>query len=123
MKSFDPKYLNTTSENPDARCRWQDIVTRQGKFFFYKRPGQRVLMNAMGHLLVRPAFTELSLRQKSSTASMADHMLLRYRNSFASVCLAQLENKGFEDGVQVRFRALQYVCSVELCFISTSGGR
>ena len=78
-------------------------MTREGKFIFlYKRPGQRVLINSFGNMLVRPLYAELALKQRMSAGSVADHLLLRYRNSFASICLAQLEDKGFEDGVRVR---------------------
>ena len=35
-------------------------------------------------------------------SSMRDHLLARYRNAFAAIVLAQLRNKGFKDGMQVR---------------------
>ena len=44
----------------------QDVVTREGKMLFlYKRPGQRVILNAAGHMMVRPTHMEASV-QKST---------------------------------------------------------
>lgn len=44
----------------------QDVVTREGKLLFlYKRPGQRVIVNAAGHVMVRPTHMEASV-QKST---------------------------------------------------------
>ena len=44
----------------------QDVVTREGKMIFmYKRPGQRVIVNAAGHMMVRPTHMEASV-QKST---------------------------------------------------------
>lgn len=38
----------------------QDLIARQAKFLtWYKRPGQRVLINPQGDLLVRPSFVEV----------------------------------------------------------------
>lgn len=45
---------------PDA----QDFVTRGGKFLFlYKRPGNRVILNAGGHMMVSPSALEASVQQ------------------------------------------------------------
>lgn len=42
----------------------QDAVARNAKFWvLYKRPGQRVLINVRGDMLVRPSFAELSIQQ------------------------------------------------------------
>lgn len=44
----------------------QDVVTREGKLvFMYKRPGQRVIINAAGHMMVHPTHIEASV-QKST---------------------------------------------------------
>lgn len=42
----------------------QDFVTRGGKFLFlYKRPGNRVILNAGGHMMVSPSALEASVQQ------------------------------------------------------------
>ena len=42
----------------------QDVVTRGGKFFFlYKRPGNRVIVNDGGHMMVSPSSIEASVQQ------------------------------------------------------------
>ena len=60
--------------------RWaQDAVARSAKFWvFYKRAGQRVLINDRGDMLVRPTFTELSIQQLplgSSVFHVSTHLL------------------------------------------------
>ena len=41
----------------------QDIVPRSGKMIFFKRGGQRVMINVLGDMLVRPPIIEASMRQ------------------------------------------------------------
>ncbi len=42
----------------------QDVVTRGGKFLFlYKRPGNRVIVNGLGHMMVSPSSLEASVQQ------------------------------------------------------------
>ena len=42
----------------------QDVVTRGGKMvFLYSRPGQRVLINSRGDMIVRPSWVEASLQR------------------------------------------------------------
>ena len=51
----------------------QDAVARRFKLcFLYKRPGQRVLINRKGDMLVRPTFIELTLNQTPFNASVHD---------------------------------------------------
>lgn len=40
--------------------------------FLYKRPGQRVIINRRGDMLVRPTFIELTLSQTPLTTSVSD---------------------------------------------------
>lgn len=41
----------------------QDVVTRAGKFLWlYKRPGQRVIIDQLGDLVVKPNRLEFNLR-------------------------------------------------------------
>ena len=51
---------------------------------------------------VRPDFAEAALMRAYRSSSVRDHLLARYRNAFAAIVLAQLQNKGFKDGMQVR---------------------
>ena len=45
-------------------CCKQDVVTRGGKMvFLYSRPGQRVLVNSRGDMIVRPSWVEASLQR------------------------------------------------------------
>ena len=42
----------------------QDLVARRGKMvIFFKRPGQRVIINSRGDLIVRPTFAEASVQR------------------------------------------------------------
>lgn len=51
----------------------QDAVARRFKMcFMYKRPGQRVIINKRGDMLVRPTFIELTLNQTPLTTSVHD---------------------------------------------------
>lgn len=50
----------------------QDAVARNAKFWLlYKRPGQRVLINDRGDMLVRPSYTELSMQQSPFLTSLS----------------------------------------------------
>ena len=43
-----------------STCRLQDAVVHRGKFIaLYKRPGQRVIINAAGDVIVRPVSSEV----------------------------------------------------------------
>ena len=45
----------------------QDVVTREGKLLFlYKRPGQRVIIDAKGRLIVRPTHLEASVQRDTA---------------------------------------------------------
>lgn len=45
----------------------QDVVTREGKLLFlYKRPGQRVIVDAKGRLIVRPSHLEASVQRDTA---------------------------------------------------------
>ncbi|DBA98954.1 TPA: hypothetical protein ACH3X1_014695 [Trebouxia sp. C0004] len=71
----------------------QDVVTRGGKMvFLYSRPGQRVLVNSRGDMIVRPSWVEASL-QRLPGGSVNHHLLTQYYNSMCAVILQQFENK------------------------------
>ena len=77
-----------------AHAHAQDLVARQAKFLtWYKRPGQRVLINPQGDLLVRPSFVEVSIHNRPLSSSVSQHMLLSYRQSFAAIVKAQLDRR------------------------------
>ncbi|CAL8470482.1 g10024 [Coccomyxa elongata] len=72
----------------------QDAVARNAKFWvLYKRPGQRVLINVRGDMLVRPSFAELSIQQTPVGSSVYHHYLLSYRDALAAICRAQMNRK------------------------------
>ncbi|KAK9907744.1 hypothetical protein WJX75_009081 [Coccomyxa subellipsoidea] len=72
----------------------QDAVARNAKFWvLYKRPGQRVLINVRGDMLVRPSFAELSIQQTPVGSSVFHHYLLAYRDALAAICRAQMNRK------------------------------
>ncbi|KAK9804297.1 hypothetical protein WJX72_005360 [[Myrmecia] bisecta] len=77
----------------------QDAVARGAKFLMmYKRPGQRVIINEIGDMLVRPTFLEASMHQVPGGSSVAHHLLSNYQKSFLAVLLAQFGNKRFRGG-------------------------
>jgi len=48
------------------------VVTREGKMLFlYKRPGQRVILNAAGHMMVRPTHMEASVQKSVGGTSFS----------------------------------------------------
>lgn len=52
-------------------CALQDVVTREGKLLFlYKRPGQRVIVDASGRLIVRPSHIEAHVQRDTAGASL-----------------------------------------------------
>lgn len=51
---------------------------------------------------VRPSFVEASLRMTPGRARPRDHLLLSYKNALIAVLQAQFDDRGFQDGMQVR---------------------
>ncbi|KAA6424283.1 MAG: hypothetical protein FRX49_05495 [Trebouxia sp. A1-2] len=79
----------------------QDVVTREGKMLFlYKRPGQRVILNAAGHMMVRPTHMEASVQKSTGGQSVRQHMLTNYIHAVLAVVLAQFTGLGFLDGME-----------------------
>ncbi|KAL0050321.1 hypothetical protein WJX82_008957 [Trebouxia sp. C0006] len=79
----------------------QDVVTREGKMLFlYKRPGQRVILNAAGHMMVRPTHLEASVQKSVGGQSVRHHMLTNYMHAILLVVLAQFTGLGFLDGME-----------------------
>ena len=53
--------------NFNTFCDMQDVVTREGKLLIlYKRPGQRVIIDAKGRLIVRPTHLEASVQRDTA---------------------------------------------------------
>jgi hypothetical protein len=78
----------------------QDTVPRSGKFLFmYKRPGQRVLINSDGDMIVRPSFVEASV-QRRATSSVAHHLLVNYQRAHIAIIKAQFTSKRLRDGME-----------------------
>jgi len=74
-----------------------DTITRAGKFFLlYKHVGHRVLINKRGDMLVRPSFSEYSMR-RAPGGSIRDHYLTRYRRAMESIVQAQFSGKSLGD--------------------------
>ena len=74
-----------------------DTITRAGKFFFlYKHVGHRVLINKRGDMLVRPSFSEYSMR-RAPGGSIRDHYLARYRRAMEAIVEAQFSGKSLGD--------------------------
>ena len=43
--------------------------------FMYKRPGQRVILNAAGHMMVRPTHMEASVQKSTGGGPLECHCL------------------------------------------------
>jgi hypothetical protein len=67
-----------------------------------QRPGQRVIINPRGDLIVRPSFLEASIQRATSTSSVVRHLLTDYQKSMVAVIHAQFGRKRFRDGMQVK---------------------
>jgi hypothetical protein len=77
----------------------QDTVPRAAKFLFmYKRPGQRVLINSDGDMIVRPSYVESSV-QKRTTSSVAHHLLASYQRAHIAIIKAQFTSKRLANGM------------------------
>lgn len=50
---------------------------------------------------VRPSFVEASLRRTPVRARASDHLLVAYKAALLAVLQAQLDDRGFRDGMQV----------------------
>lgn len=62
-------FMNTKSRAlSEVQCNaMQDVVTREGKLLYlYKRPGQRVIVDAKGRLIVRPTHIEASVQRDTA---------------------------------------------------------
>lgn len=70
----------------------RDPVPRAGKFWvLFKRPGNRVIVNIKGEMIVRPSALELQVHYGSK---LKHHLLRAYRRALVSVLLAQFSHRG-----------------------------
>ncbi|KAK9807992.1 hypothetical protein WJX73_000666 [Symbiochloris irregularis] len=73
-----------------------DPVPHAGKFFgLFKRAGQRVIINALGELLVQPSPLEVRIQRGSK---IRDHFLVAYRLALLAVCRMQFTARGTTSG-------------------------
>ncbi|KAL4458650.1 hypothetical protein ABPG75_013515 [Micractinium tetrahymenae] len=78
----------------------QDLVAKSAKFLvLFKRPGNVVIVNPQGDLIVNPSFLEHNV-QRSFSSSVKQHLLLSYNQSFAAVLRAQHAGKRLSGGPQ-----------------------
>ncbi|KAK9866320.1 hypothetical protein WJX84_007327 [Apatococcus fuscideae] len=86
----------------------QDLVARGGKLgYMYKRPGQRVLINHTGDIIVRPSYTEVTMQQKPFGGRVGHHYLQSYKASLLAILIGQLGNKQISGGVHGVKRLLE----------------
>lgn len=92
-RDFNEKVPNTWNIIND-----QDTVPRTGKFLImYKRPGQRVLINSSGDMVVRPSFIEASM-MRNKTSSVPQHLLASYQRAHVAIIKAQFTKKRLRNG-------------------------
>ncbi|KAK9865737.1 hypothetical protein WJX84_003638 [Apatococcus fuscideae] len=104
---------NTTVPNTWHVINDQDIVARGGKLWFlYKRPGQRVIINATGDVIVRPSYTEVTMQQTPFASRLQHHYLAAYKKSLLSVLIGQFGDKKLHGGVQGVIKLLR-ACHLE----------
>ena len=100
----------------------QDIVARGGKLWFlYKRPGQRVIINALGDLIVRPSYIEVTMQQTPFASRLQHHFLAAYKNSLLSILAGQFGDKKLHGGVQVICSSTWVFAQVDSCWAGLAG--
>ena len=70
----------------------------------YKRPGQRVIINSKGDMLVRPSFIEMSLSRTTGSVNLMHHFLASYQKSFLAIARAQFTEDSIEGGYEGMLR-------------------
>jgi hypothetical protein len=78
----------------------QDPVSRQPKGW-YKRVGDRVLIDNLGNIIVRPTYLEMHLINRM-TPKVIDHMIPTYRLSFMRAIKMQVASWKGEEGQEAR---------------------
>lgn len=66
----------------------------------YKRPGQRVIVNSQGDMLVRPSFIEMSLSRTTGAVNIAHHLLGSYQRAFLAIARLQFSEDSIEGGYE-----------------------
>ncbi|KAK9814385.1 hypothetical protein WJX72_004954 [[Myrmecia] bisecta] len=79
----------------------QDAVAHGAKMLMlYKRAGQRVILNGVGDMLVRPTFFQASMHRVPGGSSVAHHLLTNYQKSLLAILLAQFTSKRLPGGAE-----------------------
>lgn len=81
----------------------------------YKRPGQRVIVNANGDMLVRPSFIEMSLSRTTGAVNIAHHLLGSYERAFLAIVRLQFSEDSIEGGFEGMLKigsTLKHVCDI-----------
>ena len=74
----------------------QDTIPRGGKLFSaYKRNGQRVVVNKIGDIVVRPTPLEASMLQAAWGSNPLHHLLQSYQVRHAAAALSKLGKQLF----------------------------
>ena len=75
----------------------QDPVARVPKRA-YKRVGNRVIVNSMGDIIVRPGFLEMKVINHAAAGDVSHHFLKAYRSSIMSVIQSQFTGRQMQHG-------------------------
>ncbi|BDA48303.1 probable lipase at C-terminar half [Coccomyxa sp. Obi] len=82
-----------------------DAVPRVGKFVaLFARPGQRVIVDYRGDVVVRPSPHEIHIRNGSNPGH---HFLASYRRALMGICQAQFTSKALKGGHEAILRLAQ----------------
>ena len=86
---------------------------------FYKRAGHRVIINANGDLIVRPAHFELSMLQHCMHGGApADHATVSYQDALVAIISAQLaDTRRHDDGLHGLLGLLKQLPQVRHCVL------
>lgn len=98
-KSFAYEY-NSLINNHFGLISGQDPVARQPKGW-YKRVGDRVLLDILGNIIVRPTYLEMHLINRLAP-KVADHMIATYRLSLMRSIKMQVSRWKGEEGEEAR---------------------
>lgn len=85
----------------------------------YKRPGQRVIVNSRGDMLVRPSFIEMSLARTTGAVNLAHHLLGSYQKALLSIVRLQFSEDSIEGGYEGMLRIANTLKHVGFFLVKT----